>query len=368
MSAAGPVDGDEAPGVAWERLEPGFRETLGEVARLFRRARHRPRTVILLTVLAALLMVARSARREVSYGARVKLLVTESVQEADSRELRSGSRIYSSDNLREFIVNAAFTDGKVLEVLKKADYRVRDIENNPRLVLQSFREDVEVDVYRNHFVEEPEGAPRTASISIGYRVNDPDMALAVTRALGDLVVERDSAYRKQAYDAARSMASHELKLIKDRIDEVDAQKAEHKARADLEPLRIKRSNNYYMMKKAEDELLALSYALSAARDRFQELKMMDNAGSMGLRFERIDWGAAEVRVDKKVAVARFGVIMLLLAFPFVAMAVGGFDRRVYDSGDVRRLGLRVLGTVRAPAALQDTRARERGLPRADRSS
>lgn len=75
--------------------------------------------------------------------------------------------------------------------------------------------------------------------------------------------------------------------------------------------------------------------------------MMDNAGAMGLRFERIDWGAAESRVNKKAAVIRFGIVVLFLTFPFVAMAVGGFDRRVYDPGDVRRLGLKPLGTVRA---------------------
>ena len=83
--------------------------------------------------------------------------------------------------------------------------------------------------------------------------------------------------------------------------------------------------------------------------------MMDNAGAMGLRFERVDWGAAESRIDKKAAVARFGLIVLLLSFPFVAMAVGGFDRRVYDGGDVRRLGLLPLGTVRRPRAAPSPR-------------
>lgn len=351
-------DDQGEPVVPWEAREPGFRETVAELVRLFRRARRRPKTVLLFTLLAAALLVLRSARREISYGARVKLLVTESVQEAESREVRSGSRIYSNDKLRDFIVNAAFTDGKVLEVLKKNRFRERDIENNPRLVLQSFREDVEVDVYRNHFVEEPEGAPRTANVAIGFRVNDPDMALAITRSLGDLVVERDSAYRREAYEAARSIASHELKLIKDRIDEVDALKAEQKTRADMQRLRIDKGEFKYRIYQLDQQLLALQYELNAARDRYNELKMMDNAGAMGLRFERIDWGAAEVRVDKKLAVARFGLIILVLSFPFVAMAVGGFDRRVYDSGDVRRLGLRVLGVVRAPTV----------LPRADRSS
>lgn len=339
---------DERP-IPWEDREPGFRETVAEIARLFRRARRRPWLVVLFTILLTGLMVLRSARREVSYGATVKLLVTESVQEAESREVRSGSRIYSNDKLRDFIANAAFTDGKVLEVLKKNDFRTRDIENNPRLVLQSFREDVEIDVYRNHFVEEPSGAPRTANIALGFRVNDPDKALAITRDLGDLVVERDASYRREAYEAARSMAGYELKLIKDRMAEVDGEMAKAKVARDMQRLRIDKGEHKYRMHQLEQELLGLGYALTAARDRYEEVKMMDNAGAMGLRFERIDWGAAEMRVNKKLAVVRFGLIVLVLSWPFVAMAVGGFDRRVYDPADVRRLGLRSFGTIRAPA-------------------
>ena len=64
-----------------------------------------------------------------------------------------------------------------------------------------------------------------------------------------------------------------------------------------------------------------------------------------------DWGAAEAVVNKKLAVARFGIMVLFLSFPFVAMGVGGFDRRVYDSSDVKRLGLVPLGIVRAPRPL-----------------
>jgi hypothetical protein len=360
--ASEPV-GEAAPR-RWEDTEPGFRETLGEIARLFRRARKRPWVVVLLTIVLTALLVVRSARRETSYGATVKLLVTESEQEAESEEIQSGSRIYSNDKLREFIANAAFTDGKVLEVLKQNDFRTRDIENNPRLVLQSFREDVEIDVYRNHFVEAPMGAPRTANIAIGFRMNDPDKALAIVRDLGDLVVERDAAYRRDAYEAARAVAGHELQLIKQRIDEIDAEKAEAIVGRDMQRLRIEKGEYKYRIHQLDQELLALSYALNAARDRYEEVKMMDNAGSMGLRFDRIDWGAAEMRVNKKLAVARFGLIVLVLSWPFVAMAVGGFDRRVYDAGDVRRLGLRAFGTVRAPAAASP----RRGGPDAGRAS
>jgi hypothetical protein len=340
----------EGPIVEWPDTEPGFRELVDELARLFRRARRRPVLVILLTLALTGLMVLRSAGKQISYGAKVKLLVTESEVEANSRETRSGSRIYTSDKLRDFVANAAFTDGKVLETFKKLGYRTRDIENNPRLVLQSFREDVEIDINRNHFLEEPMGSPRTANISIGYRLPDPEMALRLVRALGDLVVERDAEYRKDAYEAARTIAGHELKIVRERIDKADAQRAEAKAKMDMARLRVQKSEHRYRVKQMEDQLLALNYELVAARDRYNELRMMDNAGAMGLRFERIDWGAAEAVVNKKIALVRFGIMILLMSFPFVAMAVGGFDRRVYDPGDVRRLGLTPLGTVRAPRA------------------
>ena len=198
---------DEDPeGVDWVDLEPGFRETVSEITRLFRRAGRRKLLVALITLAVTGLLVVRSARKVTNYGARVQLLVTENAVEAGSRELERGSRIYTNDKLRDFIANAAFTDGKVLEVFKKNKYRERDIEENPRIVLASFREDVDIEVLHNHFLEEPTGSPRTANIAVGIMMPDPDKALDIARSLGDLVVERDGAYRKEAYEAARSIA------------------------------------------------------------------------------------------------------------------------------------------------------------------
>lgn len=333
--------------VDWVELEPGVRETLGEIGRLFGRAAKRKRLVAVLTLCVTALLVVRSARKETDYGARVHLLVTENTVEAGSRELERGSRIYTNDKLRDFIVNAAFTDGRVLEVFKKNSYRERDIENNPRLVLQSFREDVEVDVAHNHFLEEPMGTPRTANISVGIMMKDPEKALAIARSLGDLVVERDAAYRKEAYDAARAIAGYQLKLVNDRIDATQADLASARTHGQFATTRADEANWRMKTRALGSRLELLSYELTDARSRYDEVRMMDNAGAMGLRFERIDWGAAETRIDKKVAVTRFGIVILILSWPFVAMAVGGFDRRVYDSGDVRRLGLVPLGTVRA---------------------
>ncbi len=338
----------DGPVVEWVDTEPGFRDTVAELSRLFWRARQRKWVVVGLTLLVTGLLVLRSARGQISYGANVKLLVTESVTEATSHEQRSGTRIYSSENLRDFVANAAFTDGKILELLKKANYRTRDIETNPRVVLQSFREDVEIDVYRNHFLVDTMGAPRTANIAIGIRMPDPEQALTVARALGDLVVERDAAYRRQAYEAARNSVGYELRLIRDRIAETDAQRASAAARADMTTNRYERGELRFREKALKNQINTLDYELVRVRTRYEELRMMDNAGAMGLRFERIDWGAAETVVNKKLAVARFGIMVLFLAFPFVAMGVGGFDRRVYDRGDLERLGLVPLGVVRPP--------------------
>lgn len=355
----------EPPVIDWVDLEPGFRETLSELGRLLRRATYRKGLVVLITIAITALLVVRSARKETNYGARVRLLVTESTVEAESRETERGSRIHTNDKLRDFIVNAAFTDGKVLEVFKKNKHRERDIENNPRLVLQSFREDVEVEVANNHFLEEPTGVPRTANISIGIMMQDPEKALAIARSLGDLVVERDGAYRKEAYDAARSIAGYQLKLVNDRIDEAQRALADARTRGQFAKTRGEEAYWRVQTRAYGNRLELLGYELTEVRNRYEEIRMMDNAGAMGLRFERIDWGAPETRVNKKAAVIRFGIIVLIMSFPFVAMAVGGFDRRVYDSGDVRRLGLKPLGTVRATKP--KVASRSNGATAADRT-
>jgi len=68
-----------------------------------------------------------------------------------------------------------------------------------------------------------------------------------------------------------------------------------------------------------------------------------------LRFDRVDWGAPKVAIDKPFAIAKVALFAFFGLLPIVALGVGAFGRKVYDDHDVTRLGLRSLGFVRRVA-------------------
>ena len=72
-----------------------------------------------------------------------------------------------------------FTSEPLFRVMATHKLYPGSIKRHPRGALQSFREDIEVEVYGNYFLEEraPTDRPRTARIAVSYRSTKPDLAL-----------------------------------------------------------------------------------------------------------------------------------------------------------------------------------------------
>jgi hypothetical protein len=107
--------------------------------------------------------------------------------------------------LAEYVRKAVFTSEPLLDVIRRHDLYPGLARKNPRAALESFRDDIDVDVRQNYFVEErPVGAaPRSALLFVSYHNADPRLAVTVTHELGELVVTRERAtLRKEATQAA----------------------------------------------------------------------------------------------------------------------------------------------------------------------
>ena len=96
------------------------------------------------------------------------------------------------------------------------------------------------------------------------------------------------------------------------------------------------------------EALARQKAAVDAKKTLETRKNADTQ-SLELRFDRVDWGAPKVAVDKPWAIGRVALFSFLGLLPVIALGVGAFSRKVYDDQDVTRLGLRSLGFVRRVA-------------------
>jgi hypothetical protein len=297
-------------------------------------------------------------------------------------------------HLREHVRDVAFSASSLSALIEKHELYPALYRANPIAALTSFREDIELEVYQNFFIEErsPLDPPRSARIAVTYRSSDRAQGLAVTRDLGKLIVEHEVATRRRQAMAATNEADDALKRARGELVElrrqiakramllgVDLQSPEMRAallHATVPPQKPEAGaapgllteppvvpdfasqltgNQATAQAHVLVELLGLKRSLAGverrlaeAEHRKAELELGEKLerGALGMRFEVIDEGAiavsAGIGADDLVLV---GLITLLFGLPLMVFGVGAFDPKIHNSSDIARLGLHPLGVL-----------------------
>lgn len=326
----------------WEDRELDLRGVIEETRRLFRRASKRKALVAAVTLLLTVGIVVRESRKQRTYPARVVLSATE------GEDVMNGAA-HTNGKLIDYLWYAVFTDRQLLQMAKKHDYRPDLQAKNERMVLDAFRDDLDIDIYKNEFTEpryngEP---PRSARIAISMRMPDPKEAVDMTRDLGDLVIARDAENRRERFEAQSHMARQTATMASDELSR--GQRDLATAREKLESVDpSQRGPIYVEIADLERQVQRAQVEQKDADVARRKLVGMQNADkeSLTLRFDRIDWGAPQVAINPWLALTQTFLLSLFGLLPVVAMGVGAFDGRVYDDGDVKRTGLVPLGVVR----------------------
>ena len=326
----------------WIEDEQGWDGARAELKRLFRRARARPWWPLLLALFMTAGVVGVRARKQRSFGARTVLRVTEG-------DLDAATAPRPARQLRSYVLDVAFSNQRLLELIKRDHLYARELKRDPSFAIEAMRDDLEVEVWRNYFVEQRQAddAGRSARIAIEYRAKDPELAYRVTQELGRLVVEEEEASRvQQAADAVRTAelqvtrAREELVRIRGEIVTKELA-ARHTPPPQDAILRLAASH--------------LQKSIEPLEQRLRELEALRNAlalraglekNQLGLRFEVVDPGRVpRLGISRPRELVMIGLLTLLLCLPLGCIAAGAFDGRIYDAEDVRRLGLSVIGHV-----------------------
>lgn len=327
---------------SWLDEEPGLVATLRETARLLSRALKRPVLTVLLSAMLASALVGLLVLKDQQYAPRLVLRVIET-----DRDPAMQPRL--KRHLREYVLGGVFTSAPLYELIEKHGLYPGLARKNPRAALESFREDIDVDVYQNYFIEErtAHDSPRSARVAISYRYGNRDVALAVTRALGRVLVEHEGSYRRE--QAARAARLAERTLDRARRDLVQR----HASIADAWQ-RIGADD-----RRAEVEVIALSGSLPAMEVRVSEAERrkatLDLGSSLeqrriGMFFEEVDAGgvAASEGLDTRELLV-LGVTFFFLGLPLVGLGVGAFARTSSAAEDARDAGYEAFGE-RVPGA------------------
>jgi hypothetical protein len=306
----------------WFNDEPRALDVLRQAVSLFARGVRRPWLTLLVS-----LSFAAGVGALVAFGKRnhAPVLVLRLVEgSGDSSTMPNPQR-----RLREYVRDAVFTSAPMLELIRRHGLYPSLVKKNPRAALESFREDIVIDVYQNYFVEPraPGETPRSARVAVSYRSTDRSTALAVTRDLGALIRKHETAVRNAQAERARSEADRARDTLQDalqhRVREVAAKRSEITAMASPDPARqVELVNLLGSMEALERDVDGATRRAASV-----ELGASIEQGGVGLHFEIADdaslpSGAARVRWAWVAALLSF-----LVGLPLIAVAVGAFFPR-----------------------------------------
>jgi hypothetical protein len=307
----------------WFDEEPRASTAVAQAGRLLLAGLERKMGVLIVGLLYAAALAGAVLTTKYSYAPEYILRVVET--DTDPTGMPPPRR-----QLAEYVRTAVFTSDALLDVMSRHGLYASLARKNPRAALESFREDIDIEVRQNYFIEErPIGAaPRSVRLIVRYQNADPEVAVSVTRELGELVVKREQATRKneamRAADLAREQVDEARQALALRRSEVAAMRAEldHDG-SEAAPGRriayIGRLGSLPALELQQDERerREASLALGAAIER----------RGIGMVFEVVD--DASLPTDAAAAGKRLLVACMAFVFglPLLAIAMGAFAPR-----------------------------------------
>jgi len=306
----------------WFDDELALTSALGQLRQLLLSGLERTRLMLLTGTLCAAAIAGGVMWKKYSYAPQYVLRVVEA-----DRDPTGVPR--PRQQLGEYVREAVFTSEPLLDVMSRHGLYAGLAARNARAALESFRQDIDVEVRQNYFVDErPTGAPpRSALLFLSYHNADPEVAVGVTRELGELVVKHEQATRERE-------AAHAADVAKAQVDDARQALAVRRAaiasmRADLDRggvagferriVLIGLLGSVPSLERDQDERerRAASLALGAALER----------RGVGTLFEVVNDAVLPSDTRARSVRAIVAGAAFVLALPLLAIAVGAFAPR-----------------------------------------
>jgi hypothetical protein len=328
--------------VDWEASERGFEFALEEARRLLRRARPRLRWLLLFALVAAIGYPVRRITAKRVYDAQLVLRIVEADKEL-TKEVRPPQEYFA------FIWGVFLSGPNLKKVIKRHKIYPDKWAKDPQVAVEAMRNDLDVIVWRNYFVEgyNDDDEARSARVSITWHYKDPEVALAVVRDLGEVIIDSQTEARRAVFELAQQdvveAADHELERLAGLRRAIGLK--------ELEQMRAPTARQAALLVQLHElrfEANALEKrvaALGNTRTRLELTAAWERQRS-GIRFEMIEPGVVvPQKLAGPIATALTTVVIFALTLLLGGLLAGAFESRVRQPADVQRLGVHVLGVV-----------------------
>jgi hypothetical protein len=303
----------------WRNSEQSVMDWLRQAAQLLREGLRRPWRALLISALLSLSLVAAIVFIKRDHAPRFVIRVVEA-----DRDPSSMPRL--KRRLAEYVREGVLTSQPLFEVMRRHDLYPSLMRKNPRAALESFREDIDIDVFQNYFVEVRAAGdlPRSARLTISYHSKDPERALAVTRDLGRLVIDRERIARR---DQAQ-VAANEADRVRDNLRRALAQRA-----GEVVSKQTQLASTQAPDPRLQVEVVGLLASVGALE---QELERVERRAAqlavgaalerrgVGLYFDVVEDGALPSRAGQQQALLLVAGASFITGLPLVAMALAAF--------------------------------------------
>lgn len=306
----------------WLADEVGLRVALRQAHDLIRRGLRHPWLALVITLFLASACVATLVVAREYYRPRFVLRVVEADQ--DPQSMPRPKR-----QLREYVTEGIFTSKPLLDLIRTYGLYPDLVEENPRAAVDEFRKDTSVEVYQNYFVEDRAAGdpPRSVRVAVSYRSSDREVAQAVTRDLGNLIVQREHAIRRTLANSAARNAELAMEMLEQALEQrsIEVLTKRHQVETSPEPnpqLQVE-------LVGAIGSLATLERQVQAAERRSASLDLgaAREQRGIGLSFQVVEDATLPSDARRHNVEQWAAGMSLLLGFPFVVLAIGAFEPR-----------------------------------------
>jgi hypothetical protein len=305
----------------WMAEEPGIGTTLRQASRLLRGGLRRKGRTLLLSLLLSSSLAGWMALSNHTYAPRFVLRVVEMDQDP-TMSLRPRR------DLKDYVREAVWTSEPLLKIIKTHGLYPSLAQRNVRAALESMREDSEVDVYQNYFVEQRSKAdpPRSARLVVRYRSPNRETAQNVTRDLAQLVVSHEHATRLEQAVRATGDAAMALDWMRRGLSDRKVQLALKRGEIARSPAADPKLEVQFVSLLGSVTTLEREIVDAERRETALTLGAAVAEQQVGMRFDVLDDGALASSADRSIVkMVGVGLLALLFGTPLVALGVGTTD-------------------------------------------